>query len=80
MRLNEPLPLTLEEHRELAGELRRVRARMNELRGLVTHVYGPNNRAAIGFSKTTDALEHLCADMEEQLAQDVGYPMDGVYT
>ncbi len=76
-----PSPLTLEEHRELGGELRRARVRLHELCVLVASLYGPNNHAAFSFQKVADAVDRLCADLEAQAAHDwPGYKTDGFYT
>ena len=75
-----PLPLTLEEHRELARELRASNTRMRELCKLVMTVYGPNNQAAFTFLKAAEAVERLCNDMQAQAAQDYpGYPIGQLY-
>jgi hypothetical protein len=80
MHLETPLPLTLEEHRELARELRASNARMRELAHLVVSVYGPNNQAAFSFLKSAEALERLCNDLQAQAAQDYpGYPIGSLY-
>lgn len=80
MRPKAPLPLTLEEHRELARELRANNARLRELCGLVVSVYGPNNQAAFTFQKVAETVERLCNDMQAQAAQDYpGFPIDNLY-
>ncbi|HTS28892.1 MAG TPA: hypothetical protein VMH81_23640 [Bryobacteraceae bacterium] len=80
MQLETPLPLTLEEHRELARELRASNARLRELCQLVVSVYGPNNQAAFTFLKAAEAVERLCNDMQAQAAADYpGYPIGSLY-
>jgi hypothetical protein len=80
MRPTTPIPLTLEEHRELGNEMRRTRARIHELCGLVTQVYGPNNRAAFDFMKTAGEFDRLCAELQNQAEHDLpGYPVEGLY-
>jgi hypothetical protein len=80
MRPAESIPLTLEEHRELGAELRRTRARIQELLAVVAEVYGPNNQAAFSFLKAAEALERLCVDLQAQAARDwPGYHTDGIY-
>jgi hypothetical protein len=80
MHLETPLPLTLEEHRELARELRASNARMRELSKLVVTVYGPNNQAAFSFLKAAEALDRLCNDLKAQASQDYpGYPIGSLY-
>jgi len=64
MQPDTPLPLTLEEHRELARELRLSNTRMRELCQLVVSVYGPNNQAAFTFQKAAEAVDRLCNDMQ----------------
>jgi len=80
MRQSTPTPLTLEEHRELGGELRQTRARLHKLCDLVMTVYGPNNRAAFDFQKTAEAMDRLCAELQAQAARDLpGFETDGFY-
>ena len=75
-----PLPLTLEEHRDLGREIRRTTARFHELRTLVTMVYGRNSLAAFNFEKAVETLERLQEDMEAQAAQDLaGARAEGLY-
>ncbi len=81
MQTETPLPLTLEEHRDLARELRVNNARLRELCSLIVSVYGPNNQAAFSFQKAAEAVERLCTDMQSQAAQDYpGYPLGSLYT
>jgi hypothetical protein len=80
MRPAESIPLTLEEHRELGAELRRSRAQIQQLRTVITEIYGPNNQAAFSFSKAAEALERLSVDLQAQAARDwPGYHTDGIY-
>jgi hypothetical protein len=75
-----PLPLTLEEHRELARELRSHNARLRALCQMVVSVYGPNNHAAFTFQRAAEAVDRLCNDMQAQAAQDYpGYPISSLY-
>jgi hypothetical protein len=75
-----PLPLTLEEHRDLGREIRTTASRFRELRALVTSVYGRNSLAAFNFEKTVETLERLQDDMEAQAAQDLaGARAEGLY-
>ena len=81
MRPETSLPLSLEEHRELARELRFNNDRLRALCGLVVTVYGPNNQAAFTFQKAAEVIERLCNDMQAQAAQDYpGFPIDNLYT
>jgi hypothetical protein len=81
MRPAESIPLTLDEHRELGAELRKARARVQELSTLVAEVYGPNNQAAFSFSKAAESLERLCMDMQTQAARDLpGFHTDDFYS
>jgi hypothetical protein len=70
MRPDPPDPLTFEEHRELACELRGASKRLRELCAIVADIYGPNNQAAFSFGKAVEAVDRLCADMRAQAAQD----------
>jgi len=80
MRPAESIPLTLEEHRELGAELRKTRARIQELCTLTAEVYGPNNQVSFSFSKAVEALARLCVDMQTQAARDLpGYHTDSFY-
>ena len=75
-----PLPLTLDEHRELGTEVKRASARVRELGRLVTAVYGPGSRVASDFAKAVDALERLQESMETQASRDLpGLHLDGIY-
>lgn len=80
MRPQSPVPLTLEEHRELGAEMRVVNARVQELCKVVVSVYGPNAQAAFTFLKVAEQLDRLCQDLQAQAAKDLpGYPIDGMY-
>ena len=80
MRLQTPVPLTLEEHRELGRELHAANARLQELCKVVVSVYGPNNQASFTFLKVADNLNRLCHDLQAQAAQDLpGFSVDGLY-
>jgi hypothetical protein len=80
MRPNTPVPLTLEEHRELGAEMRAMNARIQELRRLVISVYGPNNQAAFTFHKAAETMERLCKELQTQATHDLpGYPIDDLY-
>jgi hypothetical protein len=70
MRSETILPLTLDEHRDLAAELRRTRNRMRELCNVVVGIYGPNNSAAFTFLKAAESMDRLCNDMQAQAARD----------
>ena len=70
MRPDAPHPLTFEEHRELAGELRSATKKLRELSAIVAEIYGPNNQAAFSFGKAVESLDRLCAEMRAQAAQD----------
>ena len=80
MRPQTPIPLTLEEHRELAAEMRAVNARMQALCAMVVSVYGPNTQAAFTFLRAAEHVNRLCQDLQAQAAKDLpGYPIDGLY-
>ena len=80
MRLQAPVPLTLEEHRELGRELRAANTRLQELYKVVVGVYGPNNQASFTFRKVAENLNRLCQDLQAQAAHDLpGFSVDGLY-
>ena len=80
MRQQAPVPLTLEEHRELGREMRAANARLQELCKVVVSVYGPNNQASFTFLKVAENLGRLCQDLQAQAAQDLpGYSVEGLY-
>jgi len=80
MRPQTPVPLTLEEHRELGAEMRATNARLQELCKVVVSVYGPNNNAAFAFLKVAEQVNRLCQDLQAQAAKDLpGYPTEGLY-
>jgi hypothetical protein len=80
MRPQTPIPLTMEEHRELGVEMRAMNARMQELCKVVVGVYGPHAQAAFTFQKVADGVQRLCQDLQAQASRDLpGYPTDGFY-
>ena len=80
MRPETPVPLTWEEHAELAKELRQTRRRLHELSSVVVGVYGPQNRAAFTLQKIAEAMDRLCGDLESQAATDLpGQHVAGLY-
>jgi len=75
-----PVPLTLEEHRELGRELRDANARLQELCKVVASIYGPHNQASFTFLKVAENLNRLCQDLQAQAAHDCpGFSVDGFY-
>jgi hypothetical protein len=64
------VPLTPDEHRELAGELRAADSRLGELCRLVTGIYGSESRAGDAFVKTCEAIRRLRHEMEVQATLD----------
>jgi|KBSMisStaDraftv2_1062788.scaffolds.fasta_scaffold1821289_2 hypothetical protein len=70
MRPDTANPLSFEEHRELAAELRSASMKLRELFAIINNIYGPNNQAAFSFGKTVESLERLCAELRLQAAQD----------
>ena len=81
MRPQTPVPLTLEEHKELGEEMRAVNARIQALCRMVVSVYGPNAQSAFSFQKVADQMDRLCQDLQAQASQDLpGYPIEGFYT
>ncbi len=80
MAAESPLPLSLDEHRELGSEIRNVTARLEELKKLVAAVYGANSMPAFDFTNAVEALEKLRDDMEVQAGRDLpGLHVDGLY-
>ena len=65
------IPLTIDEHRELARELEATTARLRSLCDLIVHVYGPNNLAAFSFLKAMEALERVKFELQSQATQDL---------
>jgi hypothetical protein len=80
MRPGTPIPLTLEEHRELGAEIRSALGRIRPLCDVVVSVYGPNNQAAFTFLKAVEYLDRLKQDLRAQAAEDLpGIPVDQFY-
>ena len=71
----QPDPLTLEEHRQMSDELRRVSASLRELHRMAAEVYGDGSPAAARFGEAVDALASLRAEMKSQAEADL--PPDG---
>lgn len=63
--------LTLEEHRELARELRATRTRLRALSRLVADVYGQENAAAQSFRRAAETVHKLSEEMREQAIRDL---------
>ena len=81
MRPGTPIPLTLEEHRDLGNEIRKTRAHMHQLCNLVVGVYGPQAQVAFTFAKAVEALDRLSNDLRAQATQDLpGYPVERLYS
>ncbi|PWU05487.1 MAG: hypothetical protein C5B51_14595 [Terriglobia bacterium] len=75
-----PLPLTLEEHRELGAEMRATSARLQELYSLIVSIYGPEDRVSACFLRLTEAIEQVRQELGRQAARDLpGHPLDGIY-
>ena len=80
MHSENPVPLTLEEHRELGREMKTTVRRMRTLCALVVGVYGPQSRAAFSFLKAVETLDRLNQDMQTQATRDLpGYPISDLY-
>jgi hypothetical protein len=74
------VPLTLEEHRHLARELRQSRVHLRELCNLVASVYGPNAAASLAFEKAAESVDLLCVEMQRQVVRDCPtFSVDGLY-
>ena len=54
-RQEDPIPLTIDEHRELGREMKATAQRLRALCELVVSVYGPANRASFSFLKALEA-------------------------
>ena len=79
-RAENPISLTIDEHRELGREMQATAKRLRALCGLVVGVYGPNNPAAFSFLKTMEAVEHLEQELATQAMHDLpGYPSNDLY-
>jgi hypothetical protein len=68
--LRAPEPLSSEEHRELARELRNADTRLRELCSLLVGVYGAESRVAFSFLRATESLERLRREMQVQAVLD----------
>jgi hypothetical protein len=80
MRPENVVPLTLQEHSELAAEMKASAARLRRLCGLVVGIYGPHSLPGFSFLKAMDALDQLHRELENQAAQDLqGYGVQGLY-
>jgi hypothetical protein len=80
MRPGTATPLTLEEHRDLGGEIRAARLRLRQLCELVLNVYGPNSQAAFTFLKAVEDLDRLNQELRVQAAHDLpGSAVDKLY-
>ena len=75
-----PLPLTIEEHRELSREVCTAASRLHQLSNLVHTIYGPNNRAAFSFAKAVEAIDRLMDELHTQALRDLpGFVADDLY-
>ena len=80
MRPQTPVPLTLEEHRELGAELRAVNSRLQELSKLVVSVYGPHTNSAFNFMRLAEQMNRVCQDMQAQASRDLpGFVVEDLY-
>jgi hypothetical protein len=79
-RQEDPIPLTIDEHRELGREMKATAQRLRALCELVVSVYGPANRASFSFLKALEAIELLEQDLATQAMHDLpGYPSNDLY-
>ena len=75
-----PIPLTIDEHRELGHEMKATALRLRSLCELVVGVYGPANRASFSFLKALEAIELLEQDLATQAMHDLPeYPSNDLY-
>jgi hypothetical protein len=63
-------PLSYDEHRELAREIQKSRARLLQLGSVAATVYGIQSRTAFQFKKVNDAMDRLCDELQAQADQD----------
>jgi hypothetical protein len=63
-------PLSYDEHRELALEIHKSKAKLLHLRSVAATVYGPQSRVAFDFQKVNDAIDRLCDELSAQADQD----------
>ena len=63
-------PLSFEEHRDMARELRNTRARLLQLSSVAISVYGPQSHTGFSFKKLNDAMDRICAEMQAQAELD----------
>jgi hypothetical protein len=64
-------PLSIEEHRDLAQELRLTDARLHELSELIAGVYGTDSRVAFMFRRAADSVSRLREEMQTQAVLDL---------
>jgi hypothetical protein len=80
MRAENPISLTLDEHRELGREMKATSQRLRALCELVVSVYGRGNRTSFSFLRALEAVEHLEQDLATQAMHDLpGYPSNDIY-
>jgi hypothetical protein len=80
MEFDNPIALTMEEHRQLGAQVSEAHVRLAELCKLIVTVYGPTNRASFSFLKTMEAMDRLCQDLQTQAIKDLpGYRTEGLY-
>ena len=69
--LEDPVPLSLDEHMQLARERRASEARWRQLSQMVADVYGHESPCAFTFRKTIALIEHLRQQLQRQASQDL---------
>ena len=75
-----PAPLTLQEHRELAAELKATAARLHQLCDLVVGVYGPKSPSSYAFQAAVASLDRVFDELEHQALEDSKGYVDRLYT
>ena len=64
-------PLSLDEHRELAGELQAANSRMRELCNVVAGTYGADSRATFTFLRAAEWIDCVRREMQQQAERDL---------
>ena len=63
-------PLSYDEHRELAREIQKSKARLLQLGSVAATIYGRQSRMAFHFQKVNEAIDKLCDELQAQADQD----------
>lgn len=72
--------LTIEEHRQLSGELAKAQRQLEEFGNMANGVYGSESRASIALSEAAEAIGRLRFVLQLQAADDCpGQGADDLY-